>query len=139
MIDRNIFFHSVVFFLTSILAAFGIAHAIENRSFDTEAMDVRYKIDRLLIDNGYCVDNNDCRKKKYLFLGPRADGVDVQVYGLVDQIIIKQIVSTCLAERWRSGFNFSIRVYSVTKDQELSQPIWNKPSYVEYKFGPSVK
>lgn len=131
------FFPIVV--LSSVTAICGDSYSAEDRSFDINSMTVRAKADQVLIDGGYCINSNDCRKKKHIFLNPRSDGFDVYVYDVNDKVIINKIVIACLEERLLAKLNFSIRVYSVTKDDELSSSMWNKPSYSEFTYRDNTK
>lgn len=125
---------SCVAFIASVTVLSTAAYAVEDRTFDSNAMAVRDRVDRILITEGYCASSNDCRKMKIIFFNPRSDGFDVHVYGVNDQLLVNRIVMACLDELLVAKFNFSVRTYSVSKDVELSKPIWHKPPYSEFTF-----
>lgn len=115
----------------------GASYAAEDRTFDDVAEAVINKFDGYLIDEGYCRDSNECRKNKIIFFGPRSDGFDISVYGVTDRRLINKVVSLCLDEQLTRKFNFSVRIYPLSKEQDLARPIWKKSSYAEftYKWG----
>lgn len=101
-------------------------HAGEDRRFEEQRLAMAKSIKSILIEAGACVSDNDCNKKKLLFVGPGRSGIGIQLYGVNDHEVVEKITNECMMKFFEldSEMRITLKVYHITKDEDLKRPFW---------------
>jgi hypothetical protein len=97
--------------------------------FQNENLALIRDIDAILVRNNLCEDIPHCSSKSINFSMSTSWGLDVEIYGITDPEIIKQIDAACAEYFHRRTPHLSIRVrfFSVTKAEDVKASIFSKP------------
>lgn len=120
------------YFVTTILPLllFGIlvfGLSMNTHQYYAEGKELCDSIDAILIAEKLCRDSDDCTKKEYVFFYP-ATGVEVDVYGITDQSLIKKIVDSCIEKHAiNRGIRYELTMYRQTKAEDVKKLISERP------------
>lgn len=135
-ISQVVFFSVLVFVIAQPIAD---AYAASNRAYEAQRLKLVENLQQTLIREGACADKNDCVKKQLVFASPEADGIEISLYGLEQARTLSELVKACSDAYFENNFRMAvrIRIYRVTKAQDLASPAWksNKVSEISFSGG----
>lgn len=120
------------YFATKILPLLLFGILVFGLSFNTaryytEGRELYDSIHAILIAEKLCGNQEDCIRKEYVFF-KRATGVDVFVYGITDQSLIKKIVNLCVEKHASNrGIRYELTMYRQTKAEDIKELVSEKP------------
>jgi len=102
----------------------------EDRKFQDSGHNIAKNAFSILIEKGICSDENDCNKKEIFFYGGISSGIEIYIYGVLDQDVISNILESCSDEYVSSGRKMNIKLHGVsaTKKQDMDNGIFGKNS-----------
>jgi len=115
--------------LACLLAISQCLVGCEDYRFQEENLALIRDIKDVLVKNGLCKDVAHCSSNQIVYSAPKSWGLDMEIYGVNDPEIMRQIDSACAEYFFRGGRNFSIKMdfYSVTKEEEVGAYFFAKP------------
>jgi hypothetical protein len=61
--------------------------------YNDYAHEMSKKLYNILVQSGYCLDINECKKKEYFLYTGTNDGLDIELYGITDPDVLKEIAN----------------------------------------------
>jgi len=109
----------------------------EDRTYEVQRLELVHSINEVMVKGGLCSSNNDCNKKQLLFASPGRSGVNVDLYGVSDYAVLKDIAAICVEMFFRHSGEMSItlRAFEVSKTEDLKRPFWkSRKPYINIKL-----
>lgn len=120
--------------LTLVIFCCASAHAgLEDRKFEDVRLSLIGEIQSMLITGGICGGVANCQKMQLIFASPLSGGIAVQVWGIDNPEILKQITIIC-ASAFTTNAEveiISIDFFRMSKQSAVDLPIWKsvKPNH----------
>jgi len=112
---------------TSVLLAGGT-----HGQYSGKASSIIYKVDEILITNGYCKDKNECQRKEYRFTTGDDDSINAQFYEIDKPKVISQIVDLYTSVYFKNNKNINVKLYFNSFSHEENR--WYKTSFLKMMF-----
>ena len=118
-----------------LLLSIFLTSCVEDRTFEKQRLELANKTQQILIDHEICSNVKDCQQKEPFFLSPIYSGISVQLYGVLSKQALSELFCAYSEAFISSGgkMRITLQVYSVTKEEDLVLPFWNK-SIPVYQF-----
>lgn len=105
------------------------ALAGEDRTYDQYAREAIKATQKILINSGKCIDENDCTRNQHVFFSPISNGIEFKFYGITEEPLIKQLFAMLAQQYYQlpNGSNLHARFVSTTKEVDLKRSIFKSP------------
>ena len=121
-------------FLLALTAGLPVALAGEDRTYDPIGHETTAAMQQILIDNGKCVNRNDCNVKQYVFFASSSSGLSFSVYGVTEREIVAPLVGvlSTQAQKLPIGTKLVAQFIRITKEADLERGLFSSaPVFVE--------
>lgn len=121
-----------------LLSSYSIA-GTEDRTFERQRLELAEKIKIILIADNICKSSADCTNRKLVFASPRDSGIGIQLFAPIGKSSLLKILHECSNYfiNFDRKMNLEIEMFDITKEDELSRPIWQftKPIAIIHFIG----
>ena len=114
---------AILFYLTSLLLLSSTDVIAGDPFYHDQRSRLVNKSQQILINHGLCVNENDCRIKKFIFAGGSTGGIYLEVYGISNLSVIEEIIDASIDEYGRNNKKVGVSVEFYRGEHEESEGV----------------
>lgn len=109
-------------------ACIATCEAAPDYRFHPQTLRLAADLKAALVKHKICATPEHCSNARIVFVTPESWGMEVAVYGVTDKAVLQELTNTVTAAFFAApaGMSIQLKVYSHTKAQALSAPLFRK-------------